>query len=160
MLWIILAIVCMINFLAIIGKKLWIWRKEKKTAASGIQLQQEVQNPSNNNGFVFNNAIHNKDVLSSKLLAIILIAMLCLGLSIVLSGLFIDQSNSEHVAIRFYILFTASSIVRAIICPILLFLMNENAKSHVKSLFWNEWAPDFLQSYNPNRVHDIRLNPV
>ena len=160
MLWIILAIVSILNFLAIVGKKLWIWRKEKKALASGIQLQQEVQNPSINNGFSFNNAIHNKDVLSSKLLAIILIAMLCLGLSIVLSGLFIDQSNSEHVAIRFYILFTASSIVRAIICPILLFFMNENAKSHVKSLFWNEWAPDFLQSYNPNRVHDIRLNPV
>ena len=160
MLWIILAIVSILNFLAIVGKKLWIWRKEKKALASGIQLQQEVQNPSINNGFSFNNAIHNKDVLSSKLLAIILIAMLCLGLSIVLSGLFIDRSNPEHVALRFYIIFTASSIFRAIICPLLLFFMNEKARSHVTSLFWNELAPDYLQHYNPNRVQEISLNPV
>ena len=150
----------MLNFLAIVGKKLWIWRKEKKATASGIQLQQEVQNPPMNNGFAFNNAIHNKDVLSSKLFTIIIFAMLCLGLSIVLSGFFIDQSNPEHIAMRFYILFTVGSILRAIICPILLFVMNEKARSHVKSLFWNEWAPDFLQSFNPNRVHDIRLNHV
>ena len=159
-LWIIVAIVCMLNFLAIGGKRLWIWRKEKNVAASGIQLQSQVQNEPINYGFAFNNAIHNMDVLSSKLLAIIIIVLLCIGLSIALSGLFIDQSNPEHIALRFFILFTTSSIFRAFICPIMLFITNENARTHVRSLFWNEWAPDFLQSYNPNRVQEIRLNPV
>ena len=56
----------MLNFLAIGGRKLWIWRKEKKSAASGIQIQPEFQNAPMNNGFAFNNMIHNKDVLSSK----------------------------------------------------------------------------------------------
>ena len=134
--------------------------ERKKAAASGIQLQPEAQNAPMNNGFAFNNAIHNKDVLSSKLFATIVIVMLCIGLSIVLSGLFIDQSNPEHIAMRFFILFIATSIFRAIICPIMLFVMNEKARNHVQSLFWNEWAPDFLQSYNSNRVQEIRLNPV
>ena len=150
----------MLNFLAIGGKRLWIWRKEKKTAASGIQLQSEAHNAAMYNGFAFNNMNHNMDVLSSKLLAIIVIVMLCIGLSVVLSGLYIDQSNPEHIAMQFYIIFTSSSIFRATVCPILLFFMNEKARSHVKSLFWNEWAPHYFQSYNPNRVHDIRLNPV
>ena len=150
----------MLNFLAIGGKRLWIWRKEKKAAASGIQLQSEAHNAPMNNGFAFNNMNHNMDVLSSKLLAIIVIVMLCIGLSVVLSGLYIDQSNPEHIAMQFYIIFTSSSIFRATVCPILLFFMNEKARSHVKSLFWNEWAPHYFQSYNPNRVRDIRLNPV
>ena len=129
----------MLNFLAIGGKRLWIWRKEKN---AGVQLQPEAQKaPMKNNGFAFNNMIHNKDVLSSKSLAIIVIVMLCIGLSVVLSGLYIDQSNPEHIAMQFCIIFTSSSIFRAIVCPILLFFMNENAKNHVKSLFWNEWAP-------------------
>ena len=157
-LWIILAIVCMLNFLAIGGKRLWIWRKEKKAAASGIQLQPEVQNEPMNYGFAFNNAIHNMDVLSSKLLAVIIIVSLGKGLTIALSGFFIDQSNPEHIALRFYILFTTSSIFRAFICPIMLFITNENARTYVKSLFWNEWVPDFLQSYNPNRVQEISQN--
>ena len=159
-LWIIAAIICMLNFLAIGGKRLCIWRKETKAAASGIQLQPEAQKAPINNGFAFNNMIHNKDVLSSKSLAIIVIVLLCIGLSVVLSGLYIDQSNPEHIAMRFYIIFISSSIFRAIVFPILLFFMNEKARNHVKSLFWNEWAPGFLQSYNPTRVHDIRLNSV
>ena len=146
--------------MAIGGRRLWIWRKEKKAAASGIQLQPEVQNEPMNYGFAFNNAIHNMDVLSSKLLAVIIIVSLGKGLTITLSGLFIDQSNPVHIALRFYILFTSSSIFRAILFPILIFIMNEKARSHVKYFFWNECTPDFLQSYNPNRVHDIRLNPV
>ena len=142
----------MLNFLSIGGKSLWIRWKEKKAAASGIQLQPEVQNEPINNGFAFNNVIHNMDVLSSKLLAMIIIAMLCIGLSIVLSGLYIDQSNPEHIALRFYILFTAGSIFRANIFPIMLFIMNETARTHVRSLFWNEWVLDFLQRYNPYRA--------
>ena len=85
----------MFDFLAIGGRKLWIWRKEKKSAASGIQIQPESQNAPMNNGFAFNNMIHNKDVLSSKQIAIMITVMLCIGLSIILSGLFIDRSNQN-----------------------------------------------------------------
>ena len=31
-------------------------------------------------------------------------------------------------------------------------------RRHVKTTFWNEWAPDFIQVYNPNRVVEIELN--
>ena len=152
--WIAFAITTIFNFLAIKGKKLWIWRKEK-LAASQVQVQQE-EAQQNGLGMIFNNVIHNKDVISPKLFAFIVVAIICLGLSIVLSGQYVDQLNPQHIAIRFYIHYTINTLFLVIVIPIMLFLMNDKAKSHVISLFWNEWAPDFLQNFNPNRVHEIR----
>ena len=47
---------------------------------------------------------------------------------------------------------------RAFLMPVLFFVMNKHARRHVKRTFWNEWAPDFIQVYNPNRVVEIELN--
>ena len=83
--WIAFAVTAIFNFLAIKGKKLWIWRKEKLAAAAAqVQIQQE-EAPQNGLGMIFNNVIHNKDVISSKLFTFIVVAILCLGLSILLS---------------------------------------------------------------------------
>ena len=152
--WIAFAVTAIFNFLAIKGKKLWIWRKEKLAAAAAqVQIQQE-EAPQNGLGMIFNNVIHNKDVISSKLFTFI-VAILCLGLSILLSGLYVDQSNPQHQAIRFYIHYTINTLFLVIGIPLMLFLINEKAKSHVISFFWNEWAPDFIQKFNLNRVHGI-----
>ena len=153
--WIAFAVTAIFNFLAIKGKKLWIWRKEKLAAAAAqVQIQQE-EAPQNGFGMIFNNVIHNKDVISSKLFTFIVVAILCLGLSILLSGLYVDQSNPQHQAIRFYIHYTINTLFLVIGIPLMLFLINEKAKSHVISFFWNEWAPDFIQKFNLNRVHGI-----
>ena len=153
--WIAFAVTAIFNFLAIKGKKLWIWRKEKLAAAAAqVQIQQE-EAPQNGLGMIFNNVIHNKDVISSKLFTFIVVAILCLGLSILLSGLYVDQSNPQHQAIRFYIHYTINTLFLVIGIPLMLFLINEKAKSHVISFFWNEWAPDFIQKFNLNRVHGI-----
>ena len=152
--WIAFAVTAIFNFLAIKGKKLWIWRKEK-LVASQVQIQQE-QAQQNGIGMIFNNLMYNKDVISPKLFAFIVVTISCLGLSIVLSGLYVDQSNPQHQAIRFYIHYTIITLFLVIVIPIMLFLMNDKAKSHVISFFWNELAPDFLQKFNPNRVHEIR----
>ena len=151
--WIAFAVTAIFNFLAIKGKKLWIWRKEK-LAASQVQVQQE-EAQQNGLGMIFNNVIHNKDVISPKLFAFIVVTISCLGLSIVLSGLYVDQSNPQHQAIRIYIHYTINTLFLVIGIPLVLFLINEKAKSHVISFFWNEWAPDFIQKFNSNRVHGI-----
>ena len=40
--------------------------------------------------------------------------------------------------------------------PILFFMLNETARKHIKIHFW-EWAPDFLQQLNPDRVFDVKI---
>ena len=153
--WIAFAVTAIFNFLAIKGKKLWIWRKEKLAAAAAqVQIQQE-EAPQNGLGMIFNNVIHNKDVISPKLFAFIVVTISCLGLSIVLSGQYVDRSNPQHIAIRFYIHYTINTLFLVLGIPLMLFLINEKAKSHVISFFWNEWAPDFIQKFNLNRVHGI-----
>ena len=76
-----------------------------------------------------------------------------------LSTYFIDKKSKNYLAIRFFIIEQAKFLARSVFLPIIFFAFNKGARRYVKVTFWNEWAPDFLQMYNPNRVEEIRLRP-
>ena len=40
--------------------------------------------------------------------------------------------------------------------PIFFFMLNETARKHIKIHFW-EWAPDFLQQFNPDGVFEVNI---
>ena len=40
--------------------------------------------------------------------------------------------------------------------PIFFFMLNETARIHIKIHFW-EWAPDFLQQFNPDGVFAVNI---
>ena len=155
-----MGLICLINLIAICVKKFWNWRKEK-IAASQNQLPN-IQNANNlpqNNG-PFNNAIHNSDVTSFVNLFLLVMTVVLGWIIRVISLSFIDKSESIQVAINFFINYKLTSIFSLICAPLVLLVSKKEARQHVKFLFWNEWAPDFIQVYNPNRVHEIRLNQI
>ena len=136
----------------------WHWRIEKNTLPQNIQPNFENQGtPSQNQGH-FNNSMYNSDITSLKnlllLISLIFFFWLIHGLSLSL----IDKNETSHVALRFFITFRISSIFFVVICPLVLIVTKREAKQHIRFLFWNEWAPEFIQVYNPNRVHVIELN--
>ena len=158
-LWIVSSTIIVINFLAIGAKKLWIYRKEQLQAAQLQVINQNQQPQQQNNAFLFNNAIHNDDVMSMKLHIIACTIAVALFLLPLLSSFFIDKNSKNHLAIRFFIIEQAKFLARAVLLPIMFFAFNKDARRHVKTTFWNEWAPDFLQAYDPNRVQEIKLKP-
>ena len=73
--------------------------------------------------------------------------------------LFLVEKNDQNLeALRFFFTFNALFFARAFLVPVMFFVMNKHVRRHVKTTFWNEWAPDFIQVYNPNRVVEIELN--
>ena len=44
-------------------------------------------------------------------------------------------------------------ICHGILIPMLFFMFNELARKHVKTYFWEEWAPEWLHFLNPDRVY-------
>ena len=66
----------------------------------------------------------------------------------------------EEVDFNFLINYRLTSLFSLICTPLVLLLSKKEARQHVKFLFWNEWAPDFIQVYNPIRVPEIRLNQI
>ena len=51
---------------------------------------------------------------------------------------------------------TPYQLSRGIFFPILFFMVNEAARKHVKTYFW-EWAPDFIQQFNPDGVFEVNI---
>ena len=72
----------------------------------------------------------------------------------------IDEVGNAKIALYFFVTNRIVHITLLIISPLVLLVSKKEARQHVKFLFWNEWAPDFVQVYNPNRVHEIKLNPT
>ena len=48
-------------------------------------------------------------------------------------------------------------ILVGVIVPLTFFIKNERARIHMKSYFWEKWAPDYLQQRNPNRPYKINV---
>ena len=144
--------------MAIGAKKLWIYRKEQIQAAQHQVINQDQQPQQQNNALLFNNAIHNDDVMNMKHIIACAIAV-GLFLLTYLSSFLLDKDSNNYLAIRFFIIEQAKFLARSVLLPIIFFAFNKDARKHVKTTFWNEWAPDFLQTHNPNRVEEIRLRP-
>ena len=145
-----MGVLCVMNFIAISGKKFWHWRREK-IAASQIQ-----NNPSQNNE-PFNNTVHNSDVTSTKNLFFLFVTVALAGIVRAVSLALIDKDESSQIAFQFFINYKVISTFSLICAPLVLLISKKEARQHIKFLFWNEWAPDFIQVYNPNRVHGIGL---
>ena len=159
--WIVSSTIIVLSFLAIGAKKLWIYRKEQIQAAQHQVLNhdRQQQHQQQNNPLLFNNAIHNNDVMNMKQHIIACTVAVALFVLPLLSTYFIDKKSKNYLAIRFFIIEQAKFLARSVFLPIIFFAFNKDARRHVKVTFWNEWAPDFLQTHNPNREGEIRLRP-
>ena len=141
-----MGVLCLMNFIAISGKKFWYWRRDK------IIISQSQSNPSQNNE-LFNNTVHNSDITSTKNLFFLFLTVALAGITRAVSLALIDKSESSQIAIQFFVNHKVISTFSLICAPLALLISKKDARQHVKFLFWNEWAPDFIQVYNPNRVH-------
>ena len=162
--WLTHGTIIAINFVSTGAKKLWNYRKEQLQA---VQFQihgnnivpngHQNQQPSNNN-FMFNNAIHNKDVLNFK--QTILVCIIAVGIVVgsYVSSLLINKTSKFHLGVRFFCNHHIIHLAQVILIPVIFFTFNKHARRHVKMTFWNEWAPEFIQVYNPNRVVGIELS--
>ena len=147
------------NYIVVGIRKAWHHRKEKLAASQNAQQPNIGNQPNPNNPpGLFNNTIHNSDVTSIKnIFFLFLIAVSLFGIQ----GIFItmiDEVGNAKIALYFFITNRITNIALLIVCPLVILVSKKDARQHVKFLFWNEWAPDFIQVYNPNRVHEIELN--
>ena len=110
-----------------------------------------------NNALQLNNAIHNKDVMTIRQDFLVCLVALGMVLGAYLTSFMADTNSAIGLATKWFFVFHASFLARALIFPVIFFAMNKHARGHVKTTFWNEWAPDFIQVYNPNRVVEIEL---
>lgn len=148
--WITMGVLCVMNFIAISANKFWHWRKEKMT------ISQSQNNPSQNNE-PFNNTVYNSDVTSIKNLFFLFLTVALAGIIRAVSLTLIDKDESSQIAFQFFVNYKVISTFSLICAPLVLLISKKEARQHIKFLFWNEWAPDFVQAYNPNRVHGIGL---
>ena len=155
-----MGLICLINFIAIGGKKFWHWRKEKIAGSQNQLPNVQIDNNLPQNNGPFNNAIHNSDITSFQNIFFLVMTVVLGWIIRAVSLSFIDKSESNQVAINFLINYKLTSLFSLICAPLVLLVSKKEARQHFKFLFWNEWAPDFIQAYNPNRVHEIRLNQI
>ena len=146
--------------IAIGAKKLWIYRKDQLQAAQNqgaIVVNKNLHQQPQQNALQLNNARHNQDLTTwrQNILACLIFVGMILGPYMTL---FLVEKNENLEALRFFFTFNILFLARAFLMPVLFFVMNKHARRHVKRTFWNEWAPDFIQVYNPNRVDEIELN--
>ena len=151
-----MALICLTNYIAIGSKKFWHWRKERNSASQNVQANiQNQENVPQNNGF-FNNSIYNTDVTSLRNIFLIIIVVMLLWIIRGVSLSLIDKTESNQVAMQFFVTNRLSNTMFMVVSPLALLLSKDEARQHIKFLFWNEWAPDFIQRFNPNRVHVIK----
>ena len=158
--WGTFTVILITNFSLIGAKKLWTYRKDQLQAAQnhgGNAAIENLQQPQHN-ALQLNNAIHNKDVMSVKQDLLVCLVAVSMVSGTYITWFFIDKNRQDHLATKFFFNFNALFLARAFLVPVVFFVMNKHARRHVKTTFWNEWAPDFIQVYNPNRVVEIELN--
>ena len=156
--WIAMGTICLVNFIAVGIRKLWHNRKAKRAASQNPHQGNIANQPNaNNSPGLFNNSIHNSDVISLK--NIFVFCLIGATLHVTKGILFgmIDEVGNAKIALYFFVTNRITHITLLIISPLVLLVSKKDARQHVKFLFWNEWAPDFVQAYNPNRVHEIKL---
>ena len=160
-LWVTFSVICIFNYILIGAKKLWTYRKDQQQAAqnqggnvANINIHQQPQH----NAMQLNNAIHNQDVMSIQQDVLVCLVSVGMVLCSYITSFLIDKNREDQLAVRFFFSFNARFLARAFLVPIVFFVMNKHARRHVKRTFWNEWAPDFIQVYNPIRVVEIELN--
>ena len=121
-----------------------------------MTISQSQNNPSQNNE-PFNNTVYNSDVTSIKNLFFLFLTVALAGIIRAVSLTLIDKDESSQIAFQFFVNYKVISTFSLICAPLVLLISKKEARQHIKFLFWNEWAPDFVQAYNPNRVHGIGL---
>ena len=153
----------MANFTAIGAKKLWTFRKDQLQAAKnkggiiGATNQNPYQQQPPNHALQLNNDIHNRDVMNIRQDLLIYLIAICMVLGTYLTSFFVDKNSKNDIAITWFFNFNSVFLARALFVPVVFFVMNKYARRHVKATFWNEWAPDFIQNYNPNKVVEIKV---
>ena len=156
--WSTFSVICIVNFVLIGAKKLWTYRKLQAAQNQGGNIVIEnLQQQPQHNALQLNNAIHNKDVMSITQDVLVCLVAVGMFLGTYITSLFIEKNRKDHLAVRFFFHFNAHFLARALIVPVVFFAMNKHARRHVKTTFWNEWAPDFIQNYNPNGFIEIEL---
>ena len=100
----------------------------------------------------FNNIIENHSLMTSYHSIFIMLIML---MSYIPVWTISDRNLVENpylVPLRE----TPLQLTGGLFIPIIFFILNDTARKHVKLHFW-EWAPDFLQWLNPDRVFEVNI---
>ena len=153
----------MANFTAIGAKKLWNFRKGQLLAAKnkggiiGATNQNSHQQQPPNHALQLNNDLHNRDVMNIRQYFLVCLIAICMVLGTYLTSFFVDKNSKNDIAIKWFYNFNTVFLARALLVPVVFFAMNKHARRHVKTTFWNEWAPDFIQNYNPNNKRVVKI---
>ena len=100
----------------------------------------------------FNNIIENRSLLTSHQSFFIMLFMLMAHIPVMTISDKMLVENPYLVPLRAI----PVQLSGGLFIPIIFFILNDAARKHVKIHFW-EWAPDFLQRFNPDRVFEINI---
>ena len=125
--------------IAMVGKKLQIKWKDRNLV---VDIPQQNNNPSSIN---FNTQYKNKDLLSQN--QNIAIFSIISVVSILISLMFFFSKDSPWWTFGFLRFF--NTWILCFILPVLFLICSQEARNHVKIMFWNEWAPDFVRNMYP-----------
>ena len=100
----------------------------------------------------FNNIIENRSsMLPYQTISIMLIMLMSYLPVFIISDRMLVE-NTYLVPLRE----TPVQLGGGLFIPIIFFILNDTARKHVKIHFW-EWAPDFIQQFNPDGVFQINI---
>ena len=102
------------------------------------------QSPVETQANVFNNVVHNPNVLNDcQLLLVSSIFIATAGIPVLLTG-----GESPKTADELFLLLMPLRMGMGLIFPLMFFIFNPAIRVYFKREFW-DWAPDCIQSYNP-----------
>ena len=105
------------------------------------ESQDQNQDESN----LFNNLVHNPNILNNIQLFLICTAFLATGLIPIV----INQGQPPDTPDGIFLSWLPGRWVFGFINPMLFFYFNPAIGAHFKRDFWEDWAPGWLDKYNP-----------
>ena len=116
-----------------------------------IKIYKTIQDPESQDqnqveSNLFNNLVHNPNILNDIQLFLVCTAFLATGGLIPLA---IFQGQPPDTPDEVFLSFLPGRWVFGFINPMLFFYFNPAIRAHVKRDFWDDWAPGWLDKYNP-----------
>ena len=115
--WSTFSVICIVNYVLIGAKKLWIYRKSQAAQNLGGNIAIEnLQQQPQHNVLQVNNAIHNKDVMSITQDVLVCLVLIGMVLGTYIMSFLIDKNCQDHLAVRFFFNFNAAFLNHRIHC--------------------------------------------
>ena len=111
-------------------------------------FQDQSQNKDQHKNGVWNNVVHNPNVLSDLQLFGALALFVCTaGIPKIITG-----GNAPDTADEVLLLWLPLRLGVGLIFPLMFFYFNPEIRTHFKRGFW-DWAPDCIQDLNPYHIN-------